>query len=153
MSSGENLWQVSHLQIIVQKSSQISFWTSWEEKKIENFGDFFPLFLWRMQFSSCMQLLGQNWSIVRPEIDTFAQFSLFNNWCHKSYCTLYSRGCKTAKVAWFYFNSQKFYPFFNLTDFSWPKNGLFLRFIFSWVALMVSYNTLLCIAIWVEIVS
>lgn len=42
MSSGENLWQVSHLQIIVQKSSQISFWTSWEEKKIENFGDFFP---------------------------------------------------------------------------------------------------------------
>ena len=46
-----------------------------------------------------------------------------------------------------------FYPFFNLTDFSWPKSGLFLRFIFSWVALMVSYNTLLCIAIWVEIVS
>ena len=114
---------------------------------------FFPLFLWRMQFSSCMQLLGQNWSIVRPEIDTFAQFSLFNNWCHKSYCTLYSRGCKKAEVAWFYFNSQIVYPFFNLTDFSWSKNGLFLRFIFSWVAFMVSYNTLLCIAIWVEIVS
>ena len=114
---------------------------------------FFPLFFWRMQFSSCMQLLGQNWSIVRPEIDTFAQFSLFNNWCHKSYCTLYSRGCQKAEVALFYFNSQNFYPFFNLTDFSWPKNGLFLRFIFSWVAFMVSYNTLLCIAIWVEIVS
>ena len=51
------------------------------------------------------------------------------------------------------FQSQIFFPFFNLTDFSWPKNGLFLRFISSWVALMVSYNTLLCIAIWVEIVS
>ena len=112
MSSGENLWQVSHLQIIVQKSSQISFWTSWE-KKIENFGDFFfSLFVKDAIFlhaASCcwgkIDLLLELKLILLQHNFRFSTIGVINPIAH---CSIHV-GCKTAEVAWFL--KKNFAPF------------------------------------------
>ena len=136
MSSGENLWQVSHLQIIVQKSSQISFWTSWKKKR-ENFGDFFfSLFVKDAIFlhaASCcwgkIDLLLELKLILLQHNFRFSTIGVINPIAH---CSIHV-GWKIAEVAWFF---SIFAPF----QIRSKKIGLFLRL--SRVALRVSYNTL-----------